>query len=102
VGVTTSASTSYGESANGEWTVVNRHMANWHLVKCCIPTGKICTVVILGLETAESLQLRWGQLLVNLVHKPKVDFYDPFALFISILYGDNTSGAVVWGVCMTI
>jgi len=26
---------------------------------------KICTVVILGLSTAEYLQLRWGQLLVN-------------------------------------
>jgi len=27
---------------------------------------KICTVVILGLATVESLRLRWGQLLVNL------------------------------------
>jgi len=28
--------------------------------------GKICTEVILGLVKAESLHLRWGQLLLNL------------------------------------
>jgi len=28
--------------------------------------GKICTVVILGLPTAELVRLRWGRLLVNL------------------------------------
>jgi len=36
--------------------------------------GKICTIVILGLATAESLQIRLGQLLVNLYKKPKLIF----------------------------
>jgi len=33
--------------------------------------------------------LRWGQLLVNLIHKPKIDFYDPFSLYISNLYAHD-------------
>jgi len=35
---------------------------------------KICTIVILSLPTAESVQLRWGQLLVNLYINPKLIF----------------------------
>jgi len=34
--------------------------------------GNICNVVILGLPTAEPMQQRWGQLLVNLYITPKL------------------------------
>jgi len=35
---------------------------------------KICTIVILGLPTPESVWLRWGKLLVNLYLNPKLIF----------------------------
>jgi len=35
---------------------------------------KICTVMILSLPTAQSVWLRWGQLLVNLYINPKLIF----------------------------
>jgi len=37
-------------------------------------TVAICTIAILGLATAESLQRRWGQLLVNKYINPKLIF----------------------------
>jgi len=54
-----------------------------HTHRRCLPAydaGKICTVVILGLATAESLQLRWGKP----IHKPKINFTTP-QLYISDL-----------------
>jgi len=39
-----------------------------------LPAEKICTVVFLGLPTAEFLRLRSGQLLINLYINPKLIF----------------------------
>jgi len=44
-------------------------------------------VVILGLPTADTLRLRWGQLLVNLYINPKLIFYDSFSFIYPISMG---------------
>jgi len=49
---------------------------------------KSCTVAILGLATPESLQLRWGQLSVNLYTNLKSIFMT-LSLSLSDLYGNN-------------
>jgi len=43
--------------------------------------GKICAVVILGLPTVAQV----GSAVGKPIHKPKIDVYDPFSLFISNL-----------------
>jgi len=47
---------------------------------------KICTVVILGWPTAESVLLRWGQLLVNLYTNPKLILWPFLPLCIRSLW----------------
>jgi len=46
------------------WCDNHRHYVHRLRLTACA-AGKICTAVILGLATAESLHLRWGQPLVN-------------------------------------
>jgi len=55
--------------------------------------GKICNVLNFGLPTAESRQLSWGQLLVNLYISPKLILW-PFlrSLYASDLYALHPIG----------
>jgi len=61
-----------------------------------LTAGKICTVVILGLPTTESVRLRWGQLLVKLNLNPKLIFMtlSPSIFLISMI---NKISIVVCG-----
>jgi len=67
--------------------VVRRH----HVHRLHLPAhaaGKICTVVNFGLPTAESGQLSWGQLLVNLYVSLKLIFMtlSPSMYLISMMW----------------
>jgi len=53
--------------------------------------------VILGLPTAAQV----GSAVCKPIHKPKVDFYDPFSLFISDLYGFSSFPASLQEIAMT-